>query len=134
MAALEALPLSVIVSALPFTIFSAASPLLASASALALTIFSAGCLAMAGNLQKARSATLPTGRWQHSDASNASCQPSERSRTPRSGLLRALDDQIEEDGSSPAKNSHSSCSTSRNPIMPNDALDASRMAGVDGLR
>src|SRR5271166_5556803 len=70
MAALEALPLSVKASALPFAIFSAASPLLVSASEVASAICSAGCLAMAGNPSKMTSATLPRVRWQNSDTSN----------------------------------------------------------------
>src|SRR5208337_3029211 len=91
MAALEALPLSVKASALPFAIFSAASPLLVSASAVASAICSAGCLAMAGNPSKTTSDTLPRSRWQDSDTSNASSltnRPPLHKRTPREFFRR----------------------------------------------
>src|SRR5271166_3403983 len=98
-------------------IFSAVSPLLVSASEAASAICSAGCLAMVGNPSKTRFATLPRSRWQESDTSDASCHidgrtaqsaTSERRRNAACGLLRALDDQIEDDGSCSAKNSHPS--------------------------
>src|SRR5271165_1381666 len=111
MAALVALPLSVRASALPFTIFSAASPPSVSASAVASAICSAGFLAMVGNPSKTRSATLLRSRWQHSDTSNASCLinrlPGRSAPTTRIAreelnaacrLLRALDDAYGERG------------------------------------
>src|SRR6202042_18518 len=108
MAALEALPLTVRASALPFTIFSAASPPLVNGSAVASAICLPGRLAMTrilrkmgsnhtlrpsegGTVTRAAPCRAPLRRWEWRAVAHEQGAPSFRTRTagwdPGDGLF-----------------------------------------------